>query len=439
MLAAGAPGLAVIIAVAVILVLLFVSACMSASEVALFSLNPTQLRDLKERGGVSGQRVLDLLAKPRRLLATILVVNNFALVGITVLSSIVITGLFDLDHMPDYLRFITQVVLVTFIMLLLGEVVPKVYATGNAMRVAQWMSGPLLTLRTVAGPVNEALIRSTSFIEKRYRKRGAQNIGVDALGHALELTKDASTTAGEQKILRGIVKFGAIEARQVMRPRMEVVAFDRDIGFSELLAAIVESGFSRVPVYEGTLDKIIGILHIKDVLPHIDTPGFGWGTLLRAPYFIPETKKLEALLKEFQAKKTHLAVVVDEYGGTSGIVTLEDVIEEIVGDITDEYDDEDLIYSKLDDRTWVFEGRAALNDVYRVLGIDTIGDGMGAKQVFEDNKGDSGTLGGFILELTGRIPRKGEQVALRQFLFTIESADDKRVRRVKVHIRDEKK
>ena len=267
MLAAGAPGLAVIIAVAVILVLLFVSACMSASEVALFSLNPTQLRDLKERGGVSGQRVLDLLAKPRRLLATILVVNNFALVGITVLSSIVITGLFDLDHMPDYLRFITQVVLVTFIMLLLGEVVPKVYATGNAMRVAQWMSGPLLTLRTVAGPVNEALIRSTSFIEKRYRKRGAQNIGVDALGHALELTKDASTTAGEQKILRGIVKFGAIEARQVMRPRMEVVAFDRDIGFSELLAAIVESGFSRVPVYEGTLDKIIGILHIKDVLP----------------------------------------------------------------------------------------------------------------------------------------------------------------------------
>ncbi|HNA34367.1 MAG TPA: DUF21 domain-containing protein, partial [Flavobacteriales bacterium] len=208
-LVAGPPDLAAMIAIAVILVLLVVSACMSASEVALFSLTPTQLRDLKERGGSSGQRVLDLLAKPRRLLATILVVNNFALVGITILSSIVIRGLFDLDHMADYLRFVLQVVLVTFVMLLLGEVVPKVYATGNAMRVAQGMSGPLMTLRTLASPINEALIRSTSFIEKRYRRRGTQNVGVDALGHALELTKDASTTAGEQKILRGIVKFGA--------------------------------------------------------------------------------------------------------------------------------------------------------------------------------------------------------------------------------------
>ncbi len=439
LLAFGELDAATIIAIVVIVFLLFASACMSASEVALFSLSPTQLRDLKERGGISGQRVLELLAKPRRLLATILVLNNFALVGITVLSTIVITGLFDLEHMPDYLEFIIQVVLVTFFMLLFGEVIPKVYATGNAMRVAQLMSGPLVTLRMIVGPLNEALIRSTSFIEKRYRKRGAQNIGVDALGHALELTKDASTTMSEQKILRGIVKFGAIEARQVMRPRMEVVAFDKELTFAELLAAIVESGFSRMPVYEGTLDKVVGVLHIKDVLPHIDTTDFDWRSLLRTPYFIPETKKLEALLKEFQGKKVHLAVVVDEYGGTSGIVTLEDVIEEIVGDITDEYDDEDLIYSKLDERTWVFEGRAPLNDVYRVLGIDNPGTDSGGKQVFEDNKGDSGTLGGFILELTGRIPRKGEQVALRQFLFTVESADDKRVRRVKVHILDERK
>ena len=365
--------------------------------------------------------------------------NNFALVGITVLSTIVMTGLFDFQHMPDYLVFIIQVVAVTFIMLLLGEVIPKVYATGHAMRVAQWMSGPLVTLRVIVSPINEALIRSTSFIEKRYRKRGAQNIGADALGHALDLTKDASTTTSEQKILRGIVKFGAIETRQVMRPRMEVVAFDKELTFAQVIASIVESGFSRVPVYEGTLDKVIGVLHIKDVLPHLDTPDFDWLTLPRDPYFIPENKKLDSLLKEFQSKKVHLAVVVDEYGGTSGIVTLEDVIEEIVGDITDEYDDEDLIYSKLDDLTYVFEGRAPLNDVYRVLGIDTLTDGSGGKQVFEDNKGDSGTLGGFILELTGRIPQKGEQVALRQFLFTIESADDKRVRRVKVHMRDERK
>ena len=429
-----------IASIVLIVGLLFVSACMSASEVALFSLSPTQLRDLQERGGASGKRVLDLLARPRRLLATILVLNNFALVAITVLSTIVMASLFDFHHMPDYLVFIIQVVAVTFIMLLLGEVIPKVYATSHAMSVAQMMSGPLITLRTLATPINEALIRSTSFIEKRYRKRGPQSIGVDALGHALELTKDASTTAEEQRILRGIVKFGAIETRAVMRPRTEVIAFDKELTFAELLASINEGGFSRVPVYEGTLDKVVGVLHIKDVLPHLDEKEFDWLTLPRTPYFIPENKKLDDLLKEFQSKKVHLAVVVDEYGGTSGIITLEDVIEEIVGDITDEYDDEDLIYSKLDDRTWIFEGKAPLADVYRVLGIDGPSpEQTAARKVFEDNKGDSGTLGGFILELTGRIPQKGEHVPLRNFLFTMESADNKRVRRVKVHMRDEAK
>lgn len=429
-----------IAAIVLVIGLLFVSACMSASEVALFSLSPTQLRDLKERGGASGKRVLDLLARPRRLLATILVLNNFALVGITVLSTIVMAGFFDFHHMPDYLVFIIQVVAVTFIMLLLGEVIPKVYATSHAMSVAQMMSGPLITLRTLATPINEALIRSTAFIERRYRKRGPQSIGVDALGHALELTKDASTTAEEQRILRGIVKFGAIETRSVMRPRTEVIAFAKELTFSELLAAINEGGFSRVPVYEGTLDKVVGVLHIKDVLPHLDQKEFDWLSLLRTPYFIPENKKLDDLLKEFQSKKVHLAVVVDEYGGTSGIVTLEDVIEEIVGDITDEYDDEDLIYSKLDERTWIFEGKAPLADVYRVLGIDgPSAEASAARKVFDDNKGDSGTLGGFILELTGRIPQKGEHVALRNFMFTMESADNKRVRRVKVQMRDEAK
>ncbi|MBL7984758.1 MAG: gliding motility-associated protein GldE, partial [Flavobacteriales bacterium] len=307
----------------------------------------------------------------------------------------------------------------------------KVFATTNAMRVSQLFAGPLVALRVFWSPVNEALIRSTGFIEKRYRKRGTQSIGVDALGHALELTKDASTTAEEQRILKGIVKFGAIEARQVMRPRTEMIAFDKELSFKELLSAIIESGFSRVPVYEGTLDKVVGVLHIKDVVPHIDATDLEWSKLLRDPYFIPENKKLDDLLKEFQSKKVHLAVVVDEYGGTSGIITLEDVIEEIVGDITDEYDDEDLIYSKLDDRTYVFEGKASLTDVYRVLGIDG--------QLFEENKGESGTLGGFILELTGHIPQKGEQIPLHQFLFTVESADNKRVRRVKVLIRDEAK
>ena len=414
-------------ALVAIAVLLFASAAMSASEVALFSLGATDLRDLKERGGSSGQRVLDLLARPRRLLATILVWNNFVNVGIVILSSIALSGLVDLDRMPDHLVFILQVVVVTAVLLLVGEVVPKVYATTHALRVAQRMAGPLLVLRWIATPVNEALIRSTSFIEKRYKKR-TQNISVDALGHALDLTNDASTTAEEQRILRGIVKFGNIEVRQIMRPRMEVTAFNKELSFADLLPAIIDSGYSRVPVYEETMDRVVGVLHIKDVLPHMDSPGFDWHTLLRDPYFVPEGKKLDDLLTEFQEKKVHLAVVVDEYGGTSGIVTLEDVIEEIVGDITDEFDDEDLIYSKLDDHTWVFEGRVALNDLYRVMGIEG--------KLFEDHKGESETLGGFVLELTGRIPRKGERVDLHQYTFVVEASDNKRIRRVKVIVKD---
>jgi len=421
------PGTAVVLVA--IALLLVVSAAMSASEVALFSLSPTQLRDVQERGGTSGKRVMDLLAKPRRLLATILIANNFVNVGVVILSSVAVSDLIDMERLPAYMVFIIQVLAITFIILLIGEVLPKVYATSNPVKVAQLMSGPLLTLRWIFKPVSETLVRSTTFIEKRYRKRSGQNISVDSLGHALDLTNDASTTEEEQRILRGIVKFGNFEVRQVMRPRTEMVAFDKELNFKGLLAAIVGSGFSRVPIYEGTPDRVIGVLYIKDVLPHLDKSELDWHSLLRSPYFVPESKKLDDLLKEFQGEKVHLAVVVDEYGGTSGIITLEDVIEEIVGDITDEYDDENLFYSKLDDHTWVFEGKTALTDVYRVLDVD------GA--LFEENKGDSGTLGGFVLELTGRIPKKGERVELRNFTFVVEGSDNKRVRRVKVVMRDE--
>ncbi|QQR85363.1 MAG: gliding motility-associated protein GldE [Flavobacteriales bacterium] len=420
-----------IIALVLIVVLLVCSALISASEVALFALTPTQLRDLRERGGTSGQRVLELLERPRRLLATILISNNFVNIAIALLSTIVIDGFFDLQRLPEYVVFIIQAIAVTAVLLLLGEVMPKVYATLHTMSVAMMMSGPLMALRWFWSPINEVLVRSTQFIEKRYKKRSGGNIGVDELGAALELTKDASTTAEEQRILKGIVKFGNIETRQVMRPRTDVVAFDKELTFGELMQSIIESGFSRVPVYENTLDRVVGVLHIKDVLPHMDTTDFEWQKLLRTPYFVPENMKLDDLLTEFQRKRVHLAIVVDEYGGTSGIITLEDVIEEIVGDITDEFDDEDLIYSKLDDRTYVFEGKAALTDVYRILNTDG--------KVFDENKGNSETLGGFILELTGRIPRKGERVDLRNFTFTVESADNKRVRRVKVHMKDEAK
>lgn len=424
----GALDPTVVAAWAGILALLLLSALSSASEVALFSLNATHLRDLKERGGANGARVLDLLSMPRRLLATILVTNNFANVGITALSSLVVARMIDLAHLSAQWLFVVQVVAVTAVILLLGEVLPKVYATSHPLRVAQMISAPVLVLRYFWTPVTKVLLGSTSFIEKRYRKRTA-SVDADTLGHALELTKDASTTAEEQRILKGIVKFGNIEARQIMRARTEMTAFNKAIGFKELLEAIVASGYSRVPVYEDTMDRVVGVLYIKDVLPHIDEADFAWNKLLRPAYFVPENKKLDDLLKEFQNKHVHLAIVVDEYGGTSGIITLEDVIEEIVGDITDEYDDVDLIYSKLDDHTYVFEGRAPLTDVYRILGIDG--------KVFEEHKGDSETLGGFVLELTGRIPQKGERASLHNFDFTVESADNKRIRRVKVQFSNE--
>jgi gliding motility-associated protein GldE len=419
---------ATIAALVGIVFLLVVSAFTAASEVALFSLNATHLRDLQERGGASGGKVLELLSKPRRLLATILVTNNFANVGITVLSTIAIAGLFNFETMPATLVFVIQVVAVTTVILLIGEVLPKVYATSHPVRVAQAFSAPLLGLRFFWTPITKLLLGSTSFIEKRYKKRTA-NVDADALGRALELTNDTSTTAEEQRILKGIVKFGNIEARQIMRARTEMTAFSKAISFKELLEAIVNSGFSRVPVYEDTADHVVGVLYIKDVMPHIDATEFDWNTLLRPAYFVPETKKLDELLKEFQNKHVHLAVVVDEYGGTSGIITLEDVIEEIVGEITDEFDEEELIYSKLDNHTYVFEGRAPLNDMYRILGIDG--------KLFEDHKGESETLGGFVLELTGRIPQKGERVTLHNFDFTVESADNKRIRRVKVHFKHE--
>lgn len=421
------PG--TLVAFGIIGLLLIISATMSASEVALFALTPTQLRDVQERGGASGRRVQDLLAKPRRLLATILITSNLVNMGTVILSTVLVRDLVVPQGLPPYAVVAIQVLTVAFVIVLISEVLPKVYATSDPVRVARTMSGPLLTLRWLFRPLSEALVRSTTVIEKRFQKRNKQHISVDSLGHALDLTHDASTTAEEQRILRGIVKFGNIEVRQVMRPRTEMIVFNKDLTFRELITAIVDSGFSRVPVYDGTPDRVIGVLYIKDILPHLNKPEHAWHGLLREPYFVPESKKLDDLLKEFQHEKVHLAVVVDEYGGVSGIITMEDVIEEIVGDITDEYDDENLFYSKLDDQTWIFEGKTALTDLYRVLGID------GA--LFEEHKGDSGTLGGFVLELTGRIPKKGDRVELHNFTFIVEASDNKRIRRVKVIMRDE--
>jgi putative hemolysin len=410
------------------LILLLISALVSGSEVAFFSLSPGDLEELKSSPSGTAKTILDLLEKPKLLLATILIANNFINVSIIILSTVLTNNIFTYITNPVTL-FVLQVVIVTFLILLIGEVIPKVYATSNQRRLASLMSYPLSVLRKVFKPISYLLIYSTRLIDRRVKQKG-HNISVNDLSHALELTDTRQISGNEKQILRGIVRFGNTDVKQIMTSRVNVSAIDKEADFQELLEKIESYGFSRIPVYEETFDHIIGILYIKDILPFLSEPKeFNWQQLLRPPFFVPENKKIDDLLKEFQHKKTHLAVVVDEYGGTSGVVTLEDIMEEIVGEISDEFDDEELAYSKLDDNTYVFEGQTALNDLYRVLKID--GD------EFEEAKGDSDTLAGFILELEGRIPSKGTEINFHHFTFKIESADSRRIKTVKVSFSQE--
>jgi putative hemolysin len=416
------------IVLGIMVVLLFLSALVSGSEVAFFSLKPFDLEKLSESGGRTNRTIIQLLEKPKRLLATQLIAINFLNIGVVVLSELVMDELFDFSQSPS-VGFMIQVVVVTFLILLFAEVIPKVYANSHAVSMASFMAFPTIFMQKVLWPFSSLLMVTTNFIDKRVKKRGV-SISVEELSHALEITHDTDTTDSEKKLLEGIVQFGNMDVKQIMKPRMDVVAFEEQATLSKLVEDIRNSGFSRVPVYKESLDKISGILYIKDLLPHLDKgDDFKWQALLHEPFFVPENKMLDDLLREFQVKKKHLAVVVDEYGGTSGIVTLEDIIEEIVGEINDEFDDDNLVYSKLDDRNYVFEGRVLLNDFCRILDIDN--------DEFEVARGDSDTLAGFMLEFTGKIPKKNEQVKFHDYVFTIESADNRKIKRVKVTIPDE--
>ncbi|HRG37506.1 MAG TPA: gliding motility-associated protein GldE [Bacteroidia bacterium] len=407
------------------LLLLLVVALVSAAESAFFSLSPTDMEELKTSDEKTDERILSLIEGPKRLLATLLISVNFINIAIVILSSFIIEELFDFSNDP-LLGFITQVVVVTFLILLIGEVTPKIYATQNPLRVSRTLVILVQVLQRIFYPVSSFLIFTTSVLDKIIKPR-AHNISVDELSQALELTVDEDIPAEDHKILKGIVKFGHTDVKQIMRSRMDVIAFESELGFTKLLDAITNSGFSRVPIYKGALDNVLGVLYSKDLLQYMDEKDdFNWHSIIRPPFFVPENKKIDDLLREFQTKKIHLAVVVDEYGGTSGIVTLEDVIEEIVGEINDEFDDDDLIYSKLDDNNYVFEGKAHLNDVYRVLQIDG--------EDFEDAKGEADTLAGLILEVEGRIPTKNEKIQFKNLSFTIEAADNRRIKRVKVTI-----
>lgn len=408
-----------------ILLLLIFSALISGSEVAYFALSPKDRETLEDENSKSSKQVIDLLSRPKALLATILIGNNLVNVAIIILSSYLMELMFDFAG-RELLGFMIQVVVVTLVLLIAGEISPKVYATRQPIKLAVFVAAPMLVMRKLFWPLSSILVSTTRQIDRKAKERDNGNhITADELSHALELTTDLNTKEEEQRILRGIVKFGSTEVRQVMTPRVDVIAFDGETGYDVLKANILENGFSRIPIFEESFDKVLGILYVKDMLPYIDeADDFDYKKLLRQPYFVTENKKLDDLLREFQAKKNHMAVVVDEYGGSSGIISLEDIIEEIVGEISDEFDEDEIAYTKLDDHNFVFEGKTALMDMYRILDI--------SGERFENAKGDSDSIAGFILELSGKIPQKNEKIRFENFLFTIEAADKRRVKRIKV-------
>lgn len=414
-----------IASVLILLLLLLLSALISGAEVAFFSLSQSDLNKASESKSSAQNTVATLLRKPKKLLATILILNNFINILIVLIFAYVGNVLFSGIN-SEIVKFLVEVVLVTFLILLFGEVLPKIYATRKSLKFATFMAIPLKVLNSLLSVVSIPLMGLTTIVENRLGNKKS-NLSVENLSQALEITSIENTTKNDQKILQGIVSFGNTETNQIMTPRIDIFALKNDEKYEDVLDKIVKKGFSRNPVYEESIDEIIGILYTKDLLPHLNKKNFNWQNLLREPYFIPENKKLDDLLKEFQEKKNHLAIVVDEYGGTSGIITLEDVIEEIVGDISDEFDEDDLSYSKLDANNYLFEGKTNLKDFYKIIELEDT-------TIIEENKGESETIAGFILEIHGKFPKKNEMIKFNQFSFKIESMDNKRIKQVKVTI-----
>ncbi len=405
--------------------LLLLSGLLSGSEVAFLSLRPTDKEELKKDNSKTAEMTRELLEKPQDLLATILIANNFLNFGIVITLSSLIHARFPQND-TDWLYFIVEILAITFIIVLFGEVIPKVYATKNRLVYAKIMTRPLVGIGALPpfSWLKSFLLNGTKVIRKYAHKKGVK-LSSGELEQAIALTKGESTTEEEQKMLEDIIRFGNIEVRQIMKSRMDVVALDHDATFDTVLETILEGGYSRIPVSKESFDEVIGVLYIKDLLPFTnENPDFNWQELLRQPFYVPENKKIDDLLKDFQEKKNHMAIVVDEYGGSSGIVTLEDVLEEIVGDITEEFDDHKVSYEKVDEFTFIFEGRTALIDLYKVLDIDG--------KEFESQKGESDSIGGFIVEKAGKILKNKESIVFNNIKFIVESSDKKRVKSVKV-------
>jgi gliding motility-associated protein GldE len=408
----------------VVLVLLVCSALISGAEVAFFSLQLKSLEDEDHSSDLALRRVITLLKKPKRLLATILVANNFINIAI-VLVFAVLSDSFLVEVENPILMLIIEVGIITSLILIFGEILPKVYANRNALQFSKQMSFIISILdRYLLFWITFPMSKTTIFLEKRLGDQKNQ-FSVDKLSQALELTGDQETTSDEQRILEGIVNFGNTDTREVMCPRMDMFALSYELTIEEILPIILEQGFSRIPVFQEKKDNIKGILYTKDLLPNLDNPNFAWQDVLKPPIYVPENKKLDDLLKEFQKKKIHLAIVVDEYGGTSGLITLEDIMEEIVGDISDEFDEESLSYSKLDEKTYVFEAKISLKDFFKVIHLEET-------EIFESVKGDSETLAGLLLEISKRFPKKGQKIRFEGYVFTVEEIDQLRIKQVKV-------
>ena len=418
---------AIVLKILLIILLLVSSALISGSEVAFFSLSTTDLKKAINSKNKSLRLIHDLRNNPRRLLAVLLVSNNFINIAIILLFSSFGEALY-IESFPFWINFILEVGLITIFILLFGEILPKVYANRNPVSFSKKMALPIQILdKYIFFFFTIPMSKMTEFIQKKLVFKST-SLSVDKLSDALDLTDKNETSKDEQKILKGIVSFGSMETKQVMRPRIDVFSVSKSINFEELIKQVREKGYSRVPVFEEKIDKVVGIIYLKDLFPHLSKKNYDWNKLIREPYFVPENKKLDDLLKEFQQLKIHLAVVVDEYGGNSGIITMEDIVEEIVGELNDEFYQEDLLYSRIDDNNYIFEGKTNLKDLYRAIKISD-------ETLFENKKGDSETIAGFILEQIGYFPKKGSVLKINDVKFTIEEIDKKRIKKIKITLK----
>ena len=416
------PTISAIIAIVLAGLLLLVSGFASASEIAFFSLSPSDLNAVDEKKHPSDEKIRKLLDDTERLLATILITNNFVNVTIIMLCNFFFMSVFEF-HSP-IAEFLILTVILTFLLLLFGEIMPKIYSAQKTLAFCRFSAPGIWMFRSLFYPVASMLVRSTSFLNKHFARKN-HNISVDELSHALELT-DKAELKEENNILEGIIRFGGETAKEVMTSRLDVVDLDIRTPFKDVLQCIIENAYSRIPIYSENRDNIKGILYIKDLLPYLNKVDFRWQSLIRPAYFVPETKMIDDLLRDFQANKIHIAIVVDEFGGTSGIVTMEDIIEEIVGEIHDEYDDEERTYAVLNDHTWVFEAKTQLTDFYKITKVD--------EEVFDEVAGDSDTLAGLLLELKGEFPAMHEKVTYDHYEFEVLDMDNRRILKVKFTI-----